>query len=136
MGKKDKEDKSAKEEKKKEKKEKKDKKDDDSDEKKDKNEKKKEKHLKQERGPPPPVSGGNDPLSKAEKLFRKGVFKPKEKVKVTLYEAPEAPHPSEDARLLQDVEKGDDDDLKTACKKLFKMLNLDPWNEASRYDDD
>jgi len=139
--KKDKEEKPPKDEKdkksKKEKKEKKDKKDDDSDEKKrEKKDKKKERKKSVEvESKPPAVSGGNDPLSKAERLFRKGVFKPKENVKVTLYDAPEAPHPSEDARRFQDV-PDDDGDLSKACKKLFKMLNLDPWNEASRYDDD
>jgi len=52
---------------------------------------------------------------------------------VKLYDPPEAPHPSEDSRRFKDIK--DEDTLKS-CKKLFKMLNLDPWNEATRYDDD
>ena len=58
---------------------------------------------------------------------------PGEKVVVELFEAGEAAIPTERAKLFSDVT---DDALKKWCKKLYKLLNLDPWNEASRYDDD
>lgn len=58
---------------------------------------------------------------------------PGEKVVVELFEAGEAATPTEGAKLFSDVT---DDALKKWCKKLYKLLNLDPWNEASRYDDD
>lgn len=56
-----------------------------------------------------------------------------EKVHVELFEAEEAAVPSENARMFGDVT---DANLKKACKKMYKLLNLDPWNEKTRYDDD
>jgi hypothetical protein len=102
-------------------------------ERKEKREKKEKKEKKDEPKPKKKTANRDGPVSKAEILAQKGIFKRKSDVKVKLFDAPKAVLPTEDAKLFGDVT---DSDTKKSCKKLFKMLNLDPWNEVGRYDDD
>jgi len=55
------------------------------------------------------------------------------KVKAELYDAGPAAYPTENAKKYGDVK---DPKIKKQCKRVYKLLNFDPWNEAHRYDDD
>lgn len=52
---------------------------------------------------------------------------------VDLYDAAPGSLPTEDAKKYGDVTNAV---LQKKCKKLYKLLNFDPWNAARRYDDD
>lgn len=54
-------------------------------------------------------------------------------IKVDLFDAGKAAYPTEDAKKYGDIK---DETIKKKCKRVYKLLNFDPWNEASRYDDD
>jgi ankyrin repeat protein len=53
--------------------------------------------------------------------------------KIELFDAGTAPYPTENAKKYGDVK---DEALKKQCKRVYKLLNFDPWNEAMRFDDD
>jgi len=50
-----------------------------------------------------------------------------------LFDAAPAATPSEEAKKYGDVTNPQ---LQKKCKKLYKLLNFDPWNAARRFDDD
>ena len=53
--------------------------------------------------------------------------------KYELFDADQAATPTEDAKKYGDVTSAF---LQKKCKKIYKLLNFDPWNDAHRYDDD
>jgi len=54
-------------------------------------------------------------------------------VKDGLLDAGPAAYPTENAKKYGDLK---DPKIKKQCKRVYKLLNFDPWNEAHRYDDD
>ena len=74
-----------------------------------------------------------DPVAKARILADNGSFKKIKDVQVQLFNPPTASLPSSEAKLFRDVT---DSTLSKSCKKLYKILNLDPWNDSKRYNDD
>jgi len=54
-------------------------------------------------------------------------------IKIELLDAGDAYFPSDNAKKYGDVKN---EAQKKKCKKVYKLLNFDPWNEATRYDDD
>merc|ERR1712238_639899 len=54
-------------------------------------------------------------------------------VKDGLLDAGPAAYPTENAKKYGDLK---DPKIKKQCKRVYKLLNFDPWNSAHRYDDD
>ncbi|OEU06178.1 ankyrin [Fragilariopsis cylindrus CCMP1102] len=71
--------------------------------------------------------------SKSSSSLSSVASKPKKVKKVDLFDAGKAPYPTENAKKYGDVK---DETLKKQCKRVYKLLNFDPWNEAMRFDDD
>lgn len=111
--------------KKKKKKSKSEEKDRDSSDKNVKKEKKDKKKKKKEEDSPKP--------KKKKTAIKIEAFKGPKDIKLELYEADKPSSPSEDATKYGDVTSPA---LQKKCKKLYKLLNFDPWNNARRYDDD
>ena len=111
---------------------------DDKEDKKDKKEKKKKSKKEDE---PAVVSDDEKPKKKKDTSEKKvktsppGSFaKNQPKIPdVDLFDAAPGSLPTEDAKKYGDVTNAV---LQKKCKKLYKLLNFDPWNAARRYDDD
>jgi len=76
---------------------------------------------------PPPVSS-----PKTKKKKKKAEPAPVSKIP-ELFEAGKPNEPTETALKYGDV---DNAALQKKCKKIYKLLNFDPWNLAHRFDDD
>jgi len=55
------------------------------------------------------------------------------KVVVELFDAEKPKMPSSDVKMFRDVT---DAETKKKCKKLYKLMNIDPYNDSSKFDND
>lgn len=108
------------------------------DAKKDKKDKKKKKNKdKSDDGDESPavISEDEEPKKskKKEKTSKPDSFKKPKGPKIELFEAAPGKVPTDGAKKYGDVTAPA---LQKKCKKLYKLLNFDPWNNARRFDDD